>query len=244
MCEKYQKPVEDKVSTGSALSLSEFYPSFQERYLTESPTPKDNLKKANKLATDIGNSWLLSPTRDLEERCKKSLAKMGTMSSPDQEPQSPMSGKTRPMSKEPDLNWAKELFEDKKQEIGTKSGTQPSTETLWTSQPTSEYVVLLRSAVSVLDTLKGLQWNVPYLSFGETLVLEKVVLLGKKLVWKLTLKIPEQSGGMVTSARNTLLLMNFVVVSTSPTSSDGLTGIRFWWKRKEDLFPYELPLFG
>ena len=81
--------------------------------------------------------------------------------------------------------------------------------------------------------LKQQEWSENAWSFGERQVLENLDVLGTKPVWRLTVKIPAQSFGMVTKMRNILLSMSFEEGLTYPICLDGWTDIRSEWKLRE-----------
>jgi len=99
---------------------------------------------------------------------------------------------------------------------------------------TSVYDILGRSNTSLTSILDLCQWNELATCFGEEPELVNLEEHGTKPVWRLTLKIREQSGGADTKVSQLLSLMNFVATSISTTSCDGSIVIQSSWRRKED----------
>ena len=79
---------------------------------------------------------------------------------------------------------------------------------------------------------------------GVLLGPESLDVLGTKPAYQLTAKIPGQSGGAVTEAKSTLLLMNFEAYWTSRTCYDGLTVTHVGWKPKGEAVPSLRVNFG
>lgn len=99
------------------------------------------------------------------------------------------------------------------------------------------FVITLQSAESLKSLLRRVLLKETAMFTGESLEVAKVIELGTRRELELTVKTPLLSGGMDIEVKNTLLLMNFVVVYQSATCCDGLTSILSWWKEKEVQYP-------
>lgn len=97
---------------------------------------------------------------------------------------------------------------------------------------------LLRTMASLLVL------NEPSTSSGGDPVVEKVSAPGKRLVFRLILKIRAPNGGAVTKAKQMLSLMNLEELWTYPTYSAGLTGTLSVWSSKVVLDLSYVRLYG
>lgn len=100
------------------------------------------------------------------------------------------------------------------------------------SQRTFEYRIIGLCESSVRTIRNQLEWSDLVKFSGVKLEQESRSELGTKPEWTLTLKIPEQSGGMGILVSNMLLSMNLEVQLIYLTCSAGLTDIQSWWKLK------------
>lgn len=76
------------------------------------------------------------------------------------------------------------------------------------------------------------EWRENVSSTGGKQELESLDALGMKRVWRLTVKIPAPSSGMVTRFKSMLLSMNFEEVLILPICFDGLIGTQYEWRSK------------
>jgi len=86
---------------------------------------------------------------------------------------------------------------------------------------------------SAQTTLNQLQWSELAMYSGVKLALASRGELGKRLDYKLTLRIQEPSFGAGIKARSMLLSMNFVEASMSVTCFDGWTVTQSSWKLRD-----------
>lgn len=100
------------------------------------------------------------------------------------------------------------------------------------------------SSESDQSIFNQLLWNELAMCSGVQLERVNHTEPGTKQDSMLTLKIRAPNFGVATEVISTLLLMNFEVVSTSPTCYDGLIDILSAWKLKEALSPYSQQQFG
>lgn len=105
-------------------------------------------------------------------------------------------------------------------------------ETLTPSRPMYIFGIILGSKESQKTMSNRLEWSEPVQFFGAQLEQARVIVLGRKPVYKLTLRIRSPSGGMVTDIKNTLSSMNLEESSTSRIYCDGLTSILSRWRLK------------
>jgi len=90
--------------------------------------------------------------------------------------------------------------------------------------------VIIKSAELAKTIFDQLQLNENAKSSGATLTLERQEEHGKKQDWKLSLKIPTQSGGAAIETRQMLSSMNLTDKLHSITCQDGLIVIHVIWK--------------
>lgn len=159
---------------------------------------------------------------------------------PDLTPPSPTFGKKKLLFQDPALSSELSPCSEIDLTIGTKSETLLNPINSTTFPEMYLYAIigishltlghskpLLRTMANLLH-LSGLS---TYSGAGPELV--KVSEHGKRLVYRLTLRIPGQNGGAATKVSNMLSLTNFEELWTYPTSCDGLTGIQCVWSSKE-----------
>ena len=116
-------------------------------------------------------------------------------------PRPVMCGKKILESKELSSNWDENHSTATSPLIGSQSGNQQKSETLWRSPQMCEYVIIVRSKALRQTILARLQLFEPQMFTGAHLELGKLVELGKKPVWKLTLRIPGPNGMIDTNQR-------------------------------------------
>lgn len=119
------------------------------------------------------------------------------------------------------------------EQIGSESGNAQDEEISLASMQMYEFNIIARCVRSLRTLANRFLWNDLLLFTVDELGLENLGVPGKKPQWLLTLKIREPSSGMVTEVKNTLLLMNFEEVSTSPMYLDGSIGTRSLWRLKD-----------
>lgn len=106
-------------------------------------------------------------------------------------------------------------------------------------------LAIISPSLQSLLTIKALlQLNESVSFFGAGLVLAKVSERGKRQVFRLTLRIPDQNGGADTRIRHLLSSMSFVVESIFPTYYDGWTDILYLLRPKDHPGPSWLPKSG
>lgn len=133
---------------------------------------------------------------------------------------------------EQDLNLDRSPSPETRRLNGSPCGPPPSPEIYPRSRRTYELLITgpFEQLVQILH--EQLEWKENATSFGERLELENLDVPGTKRVWRLTVKIPGRSSGMVIKWRGMLSLMNFVEESTYPICLDGWTDIRSEWRSK------------
>lgn len=95
-------------------------------------------------------------------------------------------------------------------------------------------VVIIAPYAQLLQTMQSqVLSNAKFQFIGAELELAKVSEPGRRLVFRLTLKIPAQSGGAVIEARQMLSLMNFEEESMYHMSFGGQIDILSLWRPKE-----------
>lgn len=232
---------EDRESTGSSPS-----PEMTGRpvYRRESIGSEDNLNGAQPRDTSTGSVWWPSPRRNLWPESNQSLENPCTPNSRDQRVPTTTFGRKTPESKVPNLNTGNDPSSETAQRIGTPSG---DLQLLEISVPfRQKYVFVITGHCDQLQrTLQNqLVWSELALYSSVQLEQENHDLLGNRLGWKLTVRIPTQSFGAVTVAKNVLSSMNFVVASMYHTYYDGLIVIHATWKLKDHLSHYVQNPFG
>lgn len=88
---------------------------------------------------------------------------------------------------------------------GSSSETVPNPENWMLYHRTFTFAIIAHCALSLQTIADRLLWNDKYMSSGAELALEKVAGLGMRPVYRLTVKIPAVSGGVVTRTKLTLL---------------------------------------
>jgi len=144
-----------------------------------------------------------------------------------------MSGKTRLPSMELDLNWGEDLYNEIEQMTGMQSENQPRKGEWKISPVTFMFDITFHSELLLRTVLRQILWREPVMFSGDLLELERVEEPGKRQEWRLTLRIREPNGGVVTRVRRMLSLMNLEEELTSPICYDGLTVIQSVWKRRD-----------
>ena len=143
-----------------------------------------------------------------------------------------------PLYREQDSNLEASPLEETPPRIGTPSSATLS-EATWTQFPQMYiYGITLVSRESQRTMYNRLLWSELVQYSGVQLERGKVIELGKRPVWKLTLRTHLQSGGMDTEVKNMLSLMNLEELSTSRIYCDGSTSILSRWKQKEVRSPF------
>lgn len=150
-----------------------------------------------------------------------------------QKPPMNTSGKTKPLSRAHDSSLALNRFSEIARPTGNLYGRTLSLEDYWTSQQMSEYVVITHSRESLQTIHNLLLKNVPQLFTGAQVEQAKLGVHGKKLAWRLTLRILGPNGSTDIEISHQLYSMNFEEVSTSLMSSAGWIGTQYLWKQKE-----------
>lgn len=116
---------------------------------------------------------------------------------------------------------------------GNCSGNLLNQVNSWKFPPRYEFSITELCEQSGLTLLHQLEWSELVKYSGVLLELVNQGELGKKLEWKLTLKIPTRSFGAVIQTRNMLSSMNLEEVSRLATYYDGWTATQSWWKLKD-----------
>jgi len=136
------------------------------------------------------------------------------------------------MSKVHNLNWENSPSEEMPLLTGTEYENLPSQETFKPFRQMSTYAVTTNCEELARTICNQLQWSEPVQFSGAEVEVVSRVALGKKRVTRLTLRIPEPSGGTDTWAKKMLSLMNFEAPLTSHTFCDGWIDTRCEWKTK------------
>lgn len=206
-----------------------FFPSSPR----QSPTSRVNLNQAPELVISTGRSSSSSTDQEGSVMSSPSSELGFTLNYQEAPLPNHMSGRRTPESPTRNLRLDPSPSSGTLNEIGTLFGT-------WRNQDNSTelteafwFVITAPSRGSVRTICNLHPWSGPSLYSGERLVQESLDWRGNSQVWQLTLKIQEPSFGMVTRARNMLLLTNFEEVLTSPMSYDGLTGILSLWRSRD-----------
>jgi len=155
-----------------------------------------------------------------------------------------MSGKTTPESLGPSSKSAVSQSADPILGTGMLSEPLQNPGTLTQYPRTYSFGVIASSLESLKTLWLQLLWSEQLGSIGDELALERVVLLGSKPAWMLTLRIPPQSGGMVIEVKNMLSSMNFVAASRSSTYCDGSIAIQWLWRPRAEQLCSEQYLYG
>lgn len=144
----------------------------------------------------------------------------------------PTAGKSLPGSKAPSLNLAMFPLTDLIPPTGKKSGIMRFLELYSKSQQTFVLDVILPSEEYPLTSVFQSLFPDVRLSIMDLLEQESPDVLGTRPGWTPTLRIREQSSGVVIKVSDVLLLMNFVVEWMQLTSFDGSTVIQLLWSLK------------
>lgn len=203
--------------------------------LPTSPCPangsKANLKLVHPLPTVIGKSALRSRKKSRLNKSENVLDQ-STASFPVHPPPTPTVGKKTLLYQEPVLNSELSPFNETPKQIGKQFGPPPSPAIWKPSRHIVEWSIMGAFEELVLTIHEQSEWKENALSIGARLELENLDVPGMRQVWKLTVKIPGPSSGVVTKWRRMLLSMNFVEESISPICFDGWTGTLYEWKSK------------
>lgn len=135
-------------------------------------------------------------------------------------------------------------FEETQLLTGSLSGTKPKPEILMEFRLTYVWLVIVPFERSRQIMQRLVRLNERFGVSGALQQRENQDVLGVKQDWTLMLSVRGPSSGQVTQVKKTLSSMNFVEVLTSPTSYDGVTGIRSIWKSRELPDPWMLKEFG
>jgi len=144
-------------------------------------------------------------------------------------------GRTTPLSPPRDLNWEANQLIEVAPEIGTRSGSSQSLDSLNQSPRRLEFKVIAHSVQSLLTTLSQLELNESVMSFGVEQVLESRGVLGQRPDSTLILKTLGQNSGVDIEIRRLLSSMNFEEVSILDIYLDGWIVTRSLWKLKDPL---------
>lgn len=195
-----------------------------------------------KLGKEDSNTGSLSSTTRVKSVSvlSRKLFPERIWSSPDRSPLKTMSGRKTPESKVPALNSVSSPFKETVPKIGKKSGTRLNPEQSNRFQLMFEFdgkvtlMLVIIPCVEYAETIRDLlQWNVSYTFSGVQQGLVNQEEPGKRLVWKLTQRIPARSFGAVIKVKNMLSSMNFEEESTFPIFCDGWIGIQSSWKQRD-----------
>ena len=129
-------------------------------------------------------------------------------------------------------SWVNSRSEETLPQTGIKSEIVPSPETFLAFRQMSTYVVTTNCVELARTICNQLQWSEPVQYSGAEVEVVSRVALGKKLVTRLILRIPEPNGGTDTWAKKMLSLMNSEAPLTSHTFSDGWIDTQYEWKTK------------
>jgi len=200
--------------------------------------PKVVLTLKDKKKLDLGDSSTFKSCVDFGAECDyltfgESLDK-DTGSQQDPITPTNMYGRILLQSQERASAWERSLRTEIQQSAGNRLDHRLSLAIWKRSLPTFTYVIISHCGESLLTFYDRYLWFDPALSSGDLPLLESHEQPGTKLVYVLTLKIPVPSGGAATQVRKLLSSMNFVELSTWPTSSGGWTGILSRWRLKEE----------
>lgn len=163
---------------------------------------------------------------------------------PDLEHAESTSGKKRQESPEPSLNSANSPSDAIPSQTGMPSSWLHGQESLIPSPRMYKFVVTTNCDALVQTMYNLCLWNDLLKFSGAELGLGKVVSHGKKQGSRLTLKIREPNGGMVTWVRLTLSSMSSEEPLISSTYSDGWIATQYEWRTKVDQCHCQLQGFG
>lgn len=141
--------------------------------------------------------------------------------------------KTLPL-RAPDLSSGWSPFDGMSPQIGMPSDSSPLQENCPKYQRTYSFVIIGRSLQSLQTMQFQLRAYEKFMYFGAIPALEKVSEPGKRVVYRLTLRILDPSGGAVTAIKLRLSWMNFEEELISHTFFDGLTDTQLLWSEKAD----------
>lgn len=231
-----------KDATGFSQSHATPTPGHRQPCFLDSPTLLDN-KNLEKEDSCTTKSWSPTPRRCLLPELEATLdPAMRNLPSP--EPLETMSGKKILGYQERSSSLVHLRCDAMTKLTGMPFEQLLSYPIYLQYRPTYLFAVTTSCEELAKTTYSHLEWSELVMFSGVELALASRVVLGKKPVWVLTLKTPTPSFGMATEIMNTLSLMNFVELSTSPTFFDGWIAIRSSWKLKGPLSSLVPPRFG
>lgn len=143
-----------------------------------------------------------------------------------------------------DSVWVRKQLIEHLQMTGMPSGLQLYQDKFWISLPILGLEVITHSAElgkTICDQLYACE---ELSSIGDLLELERADGPGMKPVWRHIARTPALNSGQVIKVSQMLSLTNLEAVSTSLTFYDGLIGILFTLRPKEEVCPYEQIEFG
>lgn len=205
------------------------------------PTSLANWKEESKVDTAIGKLWLDSSKKSLSTESEPfSETFMPNCLGPPR--LTPIVRRKKLVLQEPNSSSDRSLSPETRRLNGSPYGKilniltlgpPPSPETTTSYPLTYEWSIIGPFGLLALILQRLEEWNVNVWSSGERQVVENLDVPGKKLVWKLILRIPVQSFGAVMMAKKMLSSMNFEEALTFPIFYDGRTDIRSEWNLKE-----------
>lgn len=201
----------------------------------------DNWKRGQEV-TDIGNSFARSKAQRASRRSRSYSRDTG--SPLDRKQQETTSGSLKQELKAPSSSLEPPPSAEISPPIGIWSDVKPLPETLKKSPAIYTFVVTINSNELYKTISNQLLLYAQSKSSGELQVQVRATMLGTRRAYSLTVKIPEQSGGVVTEVKSMLFWMNFVEILPSVTCYAGWTDIRSLWKPKEDQFRWSQTASG
>lgn len=193
--------------------------------------------------TNIGSSSHMPQPRFLSSQFEQH-SDLYMPNPPDLELAESTCGKKKPESPVPSLNSVNSPSGETPKLTGMPSSWLHGQGPLSQSPLTYKFVVTTNCDALVQTMYNLCLWNDLLKFSGAELGLGKVVSHGKKQGSRLTLKIREPSGGMVTWVKLTLSSMNSVGPLTSRICCDGLIGTQYEWRTKVDQCHCQLQGFG
>lgn len=189
-------------------------------------------KSEEKVDSSIGKSWSPTPRRFLAAEFKKVLDDAFASPPGLKRPENTF-GKKKPASKARSSNLERFHAEEIARQTGKPYDAAPLKETWNLSLPMCTFAVTVNCAGLAKTIYDQWLWSGLVQFSGAEPQLESLEELGKKPVYKLTLKIRTANFGTVIETINMLSSMNLEVASVYPICSDGWTDIRVSLKLKD-----------
>lgn len=144
-----------------------------------------------------------------------------------------MFGRKTPELTGPNLSSGRNPYNEIQNKSGKTSGNQQRKEIIYRYPQQFVFRVIGLSGQFSQTIVDQLEWSELVTCFGVEVGQESHGELGKRREWKLTVKIPGQSFGMVMGVKRMLSSMNLEEVSMLRTCCDGWIVTQFEWKSKD-----------